>query len=311
MSSIVLIESKKYFNAISSGLPSDYNAVLVDSKSISEYNNCSDVIAVVCSRGLAHKLETINLPNCKLIQLESVGFDDVNLSCFAKKHITVCNAKFIYDNCLAEYVVFAMLLYAKRFHKSPKRWWFRPLRNYHYMTEIAGKIVGIMGVGQIGGAVAKRLSTFGVKIIGYANHTKEKDFFDKIYHKADFPDFLSACDFLVNVLPHDSSTFGLLNKESLGYLKPNVVFINIGRDSIYEKCDFVRFMRMNKDAVAILDIFEIIPRYITNPLRRFSNVLIFPRVSAISQESDNYLIRLVIDNITRLQNHQEFKNQIV
>ena len=70
-------------------------------------------------------------------------------------------------------------------------------------------------------------------------------------------------------------------------------------------------MRMNKDAVAILDIFEIIPRYITNPLRRLSNVLIFPRVSAISQESDNYLIRLVIDNITRLQNHQEFKNQIV
>ena len=102
----------------------------------------------------------------------------------------------------------------------------------------------------------------------------------------------------------------MLNNQSLSSLKPNIVFINIGRDSIYNRKDFINFFRTNKEAVAILDIFEVIPRYITNPLRHLSNVLIFPRISAISRESDETLKELIIDNITRLMNDEQLINQI-
>ena len=308
---IILIESKKYFSSISASISSDWKPVNINRRNISLYNNNPDVVAIACSRGMAHEIESLNFPNCKLIQLESVGYDNVDLNHFVNKNIAVCNAQSIYDNCLSEYVIFAMLLYAKRFHRSPKRWWFKPFRNYHYMTEIAGKTVGIMGVGHIGTAIAKRLSTFDVRIIGYANNTKDKVYFEKIYHKDTFNEFLSSCDYLINVLPHNSSTIGLLNIETLKYLKPKVVFINIGRESIYEKNSFVQFMRKNSNAVAILDIFEIIPRIFTNPLRRLSNVLIFPRVAAISQESDNAIIGLIIENINRLKNNHKLVNQLV
>lgn len=311
MKKTVLVESRKYYNDIRKRLSAVVDCQLVSKKTLMSYENNADVIAVACSRTLARQLQSINLPNCKLIQLESVGFDNVDLSIFKNKGICVCNAKSIYDNCLAEYVVFAMLLYAKRFHRSIKNWIFRPFRNYRYMTEIAGKTVGVMGVGQIGGEVAKRLSMFGVNIIGYANNTKEKEYFSEIYHKAKFAQFLSSCDFLINVLPHDDSTIGLLNKNTLHYLKPTVAFINIGRESIYVKKDLVTFFKANRDAVAILDIFEVIPRFLTNPLRRLSNVLIMPRVSAISRESDFEIINLICANINSLLNNKELQNIVV
>ena len=307
---LVLVESKKYFRKIEERIPSCFNCVKVSKQTIRDYEFNDDVVAIICSRGLAKLIEGLSFPSCRLLQLESVGHDDLDLSIFARKNICVCNARSIYDDCLAEFVIFAMLLYAKRFHKSPKNWMSRPLRNYHYMTELAGKTVGIMGVGQIGGAIARRLSMFGMRIYGYAKNTKNKDYFDEIYHKHDLNLFLSSCDFLVNVLPHDQSTIGLLDSNSLRYLKPSIVFINIGRDSVYVKKDFEVFMREHRDAVAFLDLFEPVPRYITNPLRRLSNVLIFPRISAISTESDESIVSLIVDNVRRLSIDTSFINRI-
>ena len=101
-------------------LPEGYELVKVDMKTISTYDGNQDVEFVLCSRALARKTQEIELPEYKLLHLFSVGYDDVDLNVFKQKGIPVCNAAGIYDNVLAEYVVYAMLLYAKRFHRSLK-----------------------------------------------------------------------------------------------------------------------------------------------------------------------------------------------
>lgn len=292
-------------------MPEGYSLVHVDNNTIKQYDGNAMVEIVLCSRGLAKDLWRINLPSCKLVQLFSVGYDNIDLSKYKEKDIPLCNAAGIYDNVLAEYVVYAMLLYAKRFHHSLNNRWFRPLRNYHYMTEIAGKTVGIMGCGRIGTTVARHLSGFGVTIIGYAKHTKAKDGFSKIYHEDSINELFCESDFVVNTLPHDDSTIGLINSKVLASAKPNMTLINIGRDSIFNGNDFYNHLKAHKDTTAILDMFELVPNPITNKYRRLSNVLVMPRVASISKESEESLKQLISDNIIAAISLGELKNRVI
>lgn len=292
-------------------LPEGYELVKVDMKTISTYDGNQDVEFVLCSRALARKTQEIELPEYKLLHLFSVGYDDVDLNVFKQKGIPVCNAAGIYDNVLAEYVVYAMLLYAKRFHRSLKNRLFRPFRNYHYITEVAGKTVGIMGCGRIGTAVAKHLSGFGVEIIAYAKNTCENEGFSKIYHREDIAKFFAKSDYIINTLPHDSSTIGLIDKALLDSCKSAMTFINIGRESIFNGDDFYQYLKSHKDATAILDMFELIPNPVTNKYRRLSNVLVMPRVASISQESDINLKELMRMNVEAILNKRELRNRVV
>lgn len=291
--------------------PEGYSLNQVYGKTIKQYDGNADVEIVLCSRGLAKDLWQVNLPSCRLVHLFSVGHDNINLSKYKEEGIPLCNAAGIYDNVLAEYVVYAMLLYAKRFHHSLKNRLFRPFRNYHYMTEIAGKTVGIMGCGKIGTAVARHLSGFGVSIIGYAKHTKEKEGFSMIYHEDSINEFFSKSDFVINTLPHDESTIGLINSNVLESAKPDMTFINIGRDSIFNGDDFYNHLKAHRDATAILDIFELLPNPITNKYRRLSNVLVMPRVASISKESEDALKQLLSENINAAIGGGELKNRVI
>ena len=236
---LILTDDKRN---IPDGMPSDYQLQAVDRNSIKQFDDNGDVEVVLCSRALARELQLIKLPACKLVQLFSVGYDDIDLNYYKNNGIPLCNASGIYDNVLAEYVVYAMLLYAKRFNKSIKNRMPRPFRNYHYMTEIAGKTVGILGCGRLGSSVSKHLMGFDVTIIGYAKHTSVKEGFSKIYHEDSINDFFSQCDYIINTLPHDASTIGLINRQVLESAKPIMTFINIGRDSIFGGDAFYNFI---------------------------------------------------------------------
>lgn len=291
-------------------IPSGYCLKQVNNKSVIDFEGNTDVEIILCSRSLATALVDVNLPACRLVQLFSVGFDNIDLAYFREKNIPICNASGIYDNALAEYVVYSMLLYAKRFHRSLKNRLFRIFRNYHYMTEIAGKTVGILGCGRIGSAVAKRLSGFGVRVVGYARTTTSKEGFDMIYNGGDIVKLFSESDYIVNVLPHDDSTIGLIDNSLLQYCKQTMTFINIGRDSVFKGDDFYNYMKTNKDATAILDMFDILPNPITNKYRRLSNVLVMPRIAAISKESDHGLTELLRYNINACITGIDLKNRL-
>ena len=127
---LILTDIPKY---CPNDIPDGYCLRQVDTRSVKEYDGNDDVEVVLCSRSLAASLKGIHLPSCRLVQLFSVGYDDIDLSYFKHKQIPLCNASGIYDNALAEYVVYAMLLYAKRFHRSLKNRMFRIYPSTHRM----------------------------------------------------------------------------------------------------------------------------------------------------------------------------------
>lgn len=287
------------------------DAVLVDAKTIKQYDGNTEVEALVCSRDVAQVCQYMNMPNLRVIQLFSAGFDNIEPNLLKDKGIHLCNAANVYNVGMAEFVVYAMLMHAKRYNHSIKNRWLRPLRNYHYLTELAGKTVGILGAGNIGGQIAKRLEAFDMHVFGYDLRTDDCLHFKKIYNEEKLQEFLSQCDYIVNCMPLFPSTEGLLCKKWFDLMKPTVTIVNVGRKKLINDNDFIAFLKANKDATAVLDMFEKIPNPFTNPYRRLPNVLVLPGVTAISQEINEKLVALISENMKRLKAGESFINQIV
>ncbi len=284
---------------------------MVTADTIKQYEGNTDVEALICSRDVAQVAQHMNIPNLKVIQLFSAGFDDIDPQLLKLKGIHLCNAANVYNIGMAEFVVYAILMRAKRYHKSLKNHWLRPLRNYHYITELAGKTVGVLGAGNIGGQIAKRLEAFEMHVLGYDIKTDDRPHFEKIYNKEGLTEFLGRCDYIVNCMPLFKSTEGLLCKDWFEKMKTDVTIVSVGRKRIINDKDFLIFLRSHKEATAILDMFEKFPNPITNPYRRLSNVLILPGVTAISQEINIKLKNLILENMQRLHNGELLLNQIV
>ena len=241
----------------------------------------------------------------------SAGFDNIDPKLLQSKGVHLCNAANVYNTGMAEFVVYAMLMRAKRYHKSIKNHWLRPLRNYHYITELAGKTVGILGAGNIGGQIAKRLEVFEMHVLGFDIKTNDRPHFEKIYNAEGLTEFLGRCDYIVNCMPLFKSTEGMLNRAWFEKMKSDVTIVNVGRKKIINDKDFIAFLKAHKEATAVLDMFEKIPNPFTNPYRRLRNVLVLPGVTAISKEIDEKLSNLITENMRRLKSGEPLLNQIV
>ena len=285
--------------------------VTVNAETIKQYEENPDVEALICSRDVAQVAQHMSIPNLKVIQLFSAGFDNIDPKLLQSKGVHLCNAANVYNTGMAEFVVYAMLMRAKRYHKSLKNHTLRPFRNYHYLTELAGKTVGILGAGNIGGQIAKRLEAFEMHVLGYDIKTDDRPHFEKIYNQDGLTEFLGRCDYIVNCMPLFQSTEGMLCKEWFDKMKDDVTIVNVGRKKIIKDKDFISFLKSHKEATAVLDMFERIPNPFTNPYRRLSNVLVLPGVTAISKEIDEKLSNLITENMRRLQSGEPLLNQIV
>lgn len=284
---------------------------IVNAKTIKQYESSTKVEALICSRDVAQVCQFMNIPNLRVIQLFSAGFDNIDLKLLQSKGIHLCNAANVYNVGMAEFVVYAMLMCAKRYNRSIKNRSLRLMRNYHYITELSGKTVGILGAGNIGQQIAKRLVAFDMHVLGYDLKTDNRPYFEKIYNEIDLQEFLGNCDYVVNCMPLFKSTEGILNKYWFNLMKPDVTLINVGRKKLINDTDFITFLKQHKDATAVLDMFEKIPNPFTNPYRRLSNVLVLPGVTAISQEINKKLANLIEENMKRLRTGEPFLNQII
>lgn len=277
----------------------------VQERELANYRKRKDIYSTVCSRGFVKTILDAGLPSLRFIQLLSAGYEGVDLKECAKRGIAVSNAANIYSIGMAEFVVLCILRSAKRYNASINNNRIRLLRNYEFITELAGKTVVVLGVGGIGSEVAKRLQAFDMSVYGFARQTKEKPYFDAIVHtKEELKKLLSRSDYVVSTLPDNRDTIGFVDQDLLGCMKANITIVNVGRRKVLNEDDLFSFLKAHKQATAFLDMFEKLPNPITNRFRRLKNVCVLPGVTAISQEIDTRLYKLVENNLNRIANNE-------
>lgn len=281
--------------------PNNIEIKIINLKTLDNYNNNQNVIAIVGSRAMAIKCAQMNLPNLKLFQLTSAGFDGVPLEKFVESNVLISNAGNVYSAPIAETVVFGILSVAKRLRKNPNNRLFKITRGYSLITELSEKKVLIMGAGNIGTAVADRLKGFDMTIDGYDPFCQEKPQYRKIIrNRSDLINFIGDYDYIVSTMPDNDQTKRFINKELFDVMSSNAFVINVGRRAVFNEKDFYFALKCKKINGAVLDIFEKLPNPITNKFRRLSNVIVLPGVAAISKEVNIRLKDHIYKNLISL-----------
>lgn len=267
------------------GFPEDVQVKVVTCRTIRGYDYDASVVAIAGSRAMAALCADLHLPGLKLFQLTSAGFDGVPCDVYAKKGIAVANAGSVYSAPIAETVVFGILSMAKKLRQNPANRRFKLLRHYKYISELLDKKAMILGAGNIGTAVAERLSGFGMVIDGYDPYCPEKAQYSKLIRsREELLTVIRDYDYVISTLPDTPETRAFVDRELLKAMKASAVFVNVGRKAAICEADLYDSLRSRRIGGAVLDIFEKIPNPITNRFRRLRNVIVLPGVAAISQE---------------------------
>jgi hydroxypyruvate reductase len=237
------------------------------------------------------------LPKLEIISNFGVGVDAINLPDARQRKIIVTNTPDVLNDCVADTALALVLNTVRKFPQSEGylragHWASRG--PYPLTTSLGGKTLGILGLGRIGEAIAKRAIACGMKI-RYHNRNK-KD----VPHPYD-PDPVTLAqnsDVLMVVTPGGPETNRLVNSKVLDALGREGYLVNIARGSVVDEPVLLRYLREKKIAGAGLDVFADEPR-VPPEFFTLENAVLFPHVASATVETRKAMGDLQIENLRR------------
>lgn len=256
------------------GLPGDVQVLTVSAEA--DLRNAlpsADVLLVTDFRtGLLERCWPAN-PKLKWVHATSAGVDALLFPALAESDISITNARGMFDRGIAEYVLGAVLLFAKDTMgnlalQRDHRW-------QHRDTEIIDRRRAlIVGAGSIGGEVARLLKAVGMQVTGVARRAREDLVFDAVLGADCLFDCLGVADYVVITAPLTEDTQGLFDQRAFAAMKPGARLINVGRGPIVNTDALLEALQSGHLAGAALDVFEQEPLPEGHPLWDQANVMI-------------------------------------
>ncbi len=180
-----------------------------------------------------------------------------------------------------------------------------------FTSPIAGKTLGIIGVGEMGGAVARRVRKLGLKIIGVRRHGGPSRWVDEMFGPEGIDEVLRRADFVLVTTPLTPETEHLIDRRRLGLMKPAAGLINMGRARVVDYDALSGALRDGGLSGAILDVFDPEPLPPESPLWDTPNLIMTPHVS--SDDDEAYIPRtldLFFDNLRRHFAGKPLRNRV-
>lgn len=256
------------------------------------------------------QIEDLNqLHNLRIIQLLSAGYNGLDLETLRKNSIHLLNARGVYSEEIAEYILAHVLSVYKsviEMHTNQnQKVWDRTLP----MDSLVNKTILYLGTGSIAQETARRFNSFGVTNIGLNTTGHNIDGFDKTDALTNLDKYISDVDIIIAALPENDTTRHLLNGTSFSKMKAGMVFVNVGRGSLIDEQSLKGHIKHLK--ALILDVFEAEPLDENHFLWNEENVLITPHISFKSKLNDQKRQRLIIENLKRIKNNEDLINVII
>ncbi len=234
------------------------------------------------------------------IHSTAAGVDDLLSPAVTSGRVILTSSVGIHTVGLPEHVMALVLAFARRLHiavrnQARHRW----DRSPSIGEEIHGKVLGILGLGAIGRALAERATAFGMRVIGTKRTPELLPHVDRVLPPSGTDDVLRESDYLAIVLPLTTETRGLIDRRALGVMRSTAVLINVGRGAVIQEAALIEALKARTIAGAGLDVFEREPLPVDSPLYDMENVIITPHVSGASLTYLDRAIPLFCDNLRR------------
>ena len=249
------------------------------------------------------------LPKLELIANFGVGVDQIDLEAAKKRKVIVTNTPDVLNDCVADTALALVLNTLRKFPQSEGylRSGFWPTRGpYPLCTSVGGKTLGILGLGRIGEAIAKRAQAFGMKIRYHNRNRKEVAY----AYDADPVALAKNSDVLLVVTPGGAGTAKLVNAKVLDALGPQGYMVNVARGSVVDELVLLRYLQEKKIAGAGLDVFEHEPQ-VPAEFYALDNAVLFPHVASATVETRKAMGDLQVENLHLHFAGKPVKTQVV
>ena len=238
-------------------------------------------------------------PHLRWVQLTSAGMDRAARSGLVGSEFLLTSASGLHATPIGEYVLLVMLMFAKGAPKfvraQERREWVR------YMPqELYGKTVGIVGLGHIGGEVARLAKAFGCRVIATRrSETAADERVDALVPPSELHRLLGESDYVVLSVPLTDETRRMIGEAELRAMKPSAVLINIARGAVVDEAALVRALKDGTIAGAGLDVFEREPLPPESELWDMENVVLSPHISGGTEIYNQRATGIFCENLRR------------
>jgi phosphoglycerate dehydrogenase-like enzyme len=237
-------------------------------------------------------------PKLKWIQALGTGVDNIVDLPSLGKDVLVTNIRGIHGAPVSEATIAFMLSLARDMPRSVRaqagsKWERWPSHL------LAGKTVGILGVGLIAEYLAPICKAFGMTVVGISGSPRETKSFDRMAHRDDLVKIAPDLDFLVALTPLTPETRGIVGEKVLSAMKPTAYLVNVARGGVVDEPALIAALEAGKIAGAGLDVFSQEPLPPDNPLWKTKNVTIFSHLGGYSEGYEDRAMPTIAGNMAR------------
>ncbi|MDI3284202.1 2-hydroxyacid dehydrogenase [Polyangium sp. 15x6] len=227
--------------------------------------------------------------NLRLIQQPAVGTEGIDLAAARARGVPVCNAPGTNGQSVAEAALFLILALARRFPRASRAFAERSI-GAPLGIELAGRTLGILGLGRSGAALARIAEALGMRILAARSTTSPEDVLD----------LAARADVISIHCPLTPKTRGLVGEAFLSRVKPGALLVNVARGPIVDRDALLHALETGRLGGAGLDVFWEEPWDPVDPLYRRDDVVVLPHVAGSTEEAFARIADIVAGNVHRL-----------
>ncbi len=250
-------------------------------------------------------------PKVRWVHSRAAGLDTVLFPALIESEVPLTNGRGVFSQSLGEFALGAILYFAKDLRRmvanqEAGRW------EAFDIVEIAGQTVGIVGYGDIGHAVAKRVHPMGMRVLALKRHaaTAADPLIERTYSPSERLEMISQCDYIVASAPLTPETRGMIGEAEFAAMKPTAVVVNIGRGPVIDEAAMVRALTEGRIKGAALDVFDTEPLPAGHPFWTLKNVLISPHCADHTPDWMEQAMRFFLAQFQRFEAGEPLHNVV-
>ena len=268
---------------------------------------CRGAVAVLTNKVVLSADVIAQLPELKYIGVLATGYNVVDLEAARQQGIVVTNIP-AYSTMSVAQMVFAHILnvtmHVDHYAVENRNGRWSRSEDFCWMdtpvVELSGKILGIVGLGNIGSAVARIANAFGMEVMAVTS--KEQPLLPNYIKKVTKDELFHTSDFISLHCPLTESTRGLICRESIAKMKPGVVIINTGRGPLVNEQDMAEALQQGRVGAFCADVLAQEPPAANHPLSGSPRAYITPHIAWASREARMRLIHIAAANLEAFLN---------